>query len=155
MLSLLARLGGYTDTPTIRSSRDEIEDRLAERLGVTATPYDRDLLETRSRRLVDYFLPAARLGAGFVSPYPRYTDAAGADVNIYSSYGGVPEDAWFDVSIDEAFVGEVRVSEILGGTPEVRVCLGSDVQPAVDLLDDDALFEAAVAFATALRARTA
>ena len=151
MPSLLARLSGSTPTPTPRPTREEIAERLAERLGLAATPYDHALLEARTRRVADYLRPAAQLGGGFCSPYPRYTDAAGNDVDTFSAYDGVPATAWFPITIEDETVGEVVVREILGADPQIRVELGRRVLPAASLLDEPALFELAASLAATLR----
>jgi hypothetical protein len=151
MPGLLARLGGYTPTPAPRPTREEIADRLAERLGLAVTPYDQELLETRTRFAADHLRPAAQLGGAFCTPYPRYIGADGADVDTFSAYGGVPVEAWFPITIDDDTVGYAIVSGILGPDPKVRVELGRQALPTVSLLDEPALFELVAELATTLR----
>lgn len=151
MSNLLARLGGYSPAPVPSPTREEIADRLADRLGLVATPYDRELLEARTRRAADHLRPAAQLGGAFCTPYPCYIAADGADVDTFSAYGGVPAEAWFPITIEDDTIGCAVVSGILGADPKVRVELGRRALPTVSLLDEPALFELAAELATTLR----
>jgi hypothetical protein len=150
MPNLLARLGGYTPARDPHPQREEITDRLADRLALVATPYDHELLEARTRLAADHLRPAAQLGGAFCTPYPRYIGADGADVDTFSAYGGVPVEAWFPITIDDDTVGYAIVSGILGADPKVRVEIGRRALPTVSLLDETALFELAAELATTL-----
>lgn len=147
MPNLLARLGAKPAHPaTDRFDREAHTDALAARLGVTATPFDRPLCDARIDRVAERLSPAVRLAGGYLSGFPELFDAAGERVDRYNRYGGVPALARFEITIGgEEPRGFVTIGNLLGEMPIAGVELDGRLLPPVPLLDDELLFETAVA----------
>lgn len=136
-----------------RAARESIVDRLATRLAIDPTPYDRELLEQRRRLIVDELGAAARLTGGHLTPFPTATDLTGERVDLDSRHGGRPHRIVFALYGSKGRqLGAVTVNDVLGEAPIVGVEIGRRLLDPVSLLDAPARFELAVVIGETVRA---